>query len=88
MIGILFVGVQIDKQYALIREKMLACKLGDSGRFFVLNGAPVAAQGKYLCDKAREGQLPCWEASVQQALLNQPQGILQTEINGESKLIA
>ena len=88
VIGILFVGVQIDKQYALMRDKVLARKLGDSGRFFVLNGAPGAAQGKYLFDKTREGQLPDWEASVQQALLNQPQGILQTEINGESKLIA
>ena len=42
VVGILFVGVQIDKQYALMRDKVLARKLGDSGHFYVLNGALLA----------------------------------------------
>ena len=74
VVGILFVGVQIDKQYALMRDKVLARKLGDSGHFYVLNGAPGAAQGQYLFAAQNEGKLPGWDASVQQALLKLIEG--------------
>lgn len=88
VIGILFVGVQIDKQYALMREKVLARRLGDSGHFYVLNGAPGAAQGQYLFAAQHEGKLPGWDASVQQVLLSQPQGVQEAELDGESKMLA
>lgn len=88
VIGILFVGVQIDKQYALMRDKVLARKLGDSGHFYVLNGAPGAKQGHYLFAAQNEGKLPDWDASVQQALLSQPQGVQEAELDGESKMLA
>ncbi len=88
VVGILFVGVQIDKQYALMRDKVLARKLGDSGHFYVLNGAPGAAQGQYLFAAQNEGKLPGWDASVQQALLSQPQGVQEAELDGESKMLA
>ncbi|MDO6408393.1 methyl-accepting chemotaxis protein [Pantoea phytobeneficialis] len=88
VIGILFVGVQIDKQYALMREKVLARHLGDSGRFFVLNGAAGATQGQYLFDSQREGKLPLWSAATQQQLLNEPKGLVAIPLDGETKLLA
>jgi methyl-accepting chemotaxis protein len=88
VIGILFVGVQIDKEFALMRDKVLGRRLGDSGHFFVLNGAPGSAQGKYLFDQHLEGQFPGWESSVQQQLLSQPQGLQTVNTAGESKLLA
>ena len=88
MIAILFVGVQIDAQYALMRYKVLARHLGDSGSFFVLNGAPGSTQGQYLFDRQSEGQLPRWNSAVQQQLLTQPKGLLSIELDGETKLLA
>ena len=88
VIAILFVGVQIDAQYALMRDKVLARHLGDSGSFFVLNGAPGSTQGQYLFDRQSEGKLPRWDQSVQQQLLTQSKGLLSIELDGETKLLA
>ena len=88
VIAILFVGVQIDNQYALMRDKVLARRLGDSGSFFVLNGTPGSSQGKYLFDKHNEGKLPDWNAQVQQQLLTQPAGLLEITHEGETRLLA
>jgi methyl-accepting chemotaxis protein len=88
VIAILFVGVQIDTQYALMRDKVLARHLGNSGSFFVLNGAPGSTQGQYLFDRQSEGQLPRWNQAVQQQLLTQPKGLLSIELDGETKLLA
>ncbi|MEG3130767.1 Cache 3/Cache 2 fusion domain-containing protein [Pantoea cypripedii] len=88
VIGILFVGVQIDQQYALMRDKVLARHLGDSGHFFVLNGAPGTTQGQFLFASQREGKLPLWDAAIQQQLLSQPKGLLTMQLDGETKLLA
>ena len=88
VIAILFVGVQIDKQYALMRDKVLARRLGDSGSFFVLNGTPGSAQGQYLFARQSEGKLPDWDSSVQQQILTQPHGLLEIAHQGETRLLA
>lgn len=88
VIAILFVGVQIDKQYGLMREKVLARRLGNSGHFYVLNGSPGAAQGQYLFDKQNEGKRPDWQDSVMKQLLTQPEGVQQAEIDGEARMLA
>ncbi|MBK4785292.1 MAG: HAMP domain-containing protein [Pantoea sp. Pent] len=88
VIAILFVGVQIDKQYALMREKVLARRLGDSGSFFVLNGTPGSAQGQYLFARQSEGKLPDWDRSVQQQILTQPHGLLAIAHQGETRRLA
>lgn len=88
VIAILFVGVQIDKQYGMMREKVLARRLGDSGHFYVLNGSPGAAQGQYLFDKQNEGKRPDWQDSVMKQMLTQPEGVQQAEIDGETKMLA
>ena len=88
VVAILFVGVGIDQQYALMREKILARRLGDSGHFYVINGAPGSAQGQYLFDQHNEGKLPGWDNAIQQQLLTQPQGIRQVEMAGENRMLA
>jgi len=88
VIAILFVGVQIDAQYALMRDKVLARHLGDSGTFSVLNGTPGSSQGKYLFDRHAEGKLPRWDNATQQQLLSQPKGLVAVELDGETKLLA
>lgn len=88
VIAVLFVGVEIDKQYALMRDKVLARHLGESGYFYVLDGADGANRGQYLFHRQREGQLPRWDDTLQQRLLTQPEGILETELEGESTMLA
>ncbi|KHE00691.1 chemotaxis protein [Pantoea stewartii] len=88
VIAIIFVGVQIDKQYGLMREKVLARRLGDSGHFYVLNGTPGAMQGQYLFDKQAEGKRPDWQEGVLNAMLTQPEGVQQADIDGETKMLA
>ncbi|MBC0856274.1 methyl-accepting chemotaxis protein [Pantoea stewartii] len=88
VIAIIFVGVQIDKQYGLMREKVLARRLGDSGHFYVLNGTPGAMQGQYLFDKQTEGKRPDWQEGVLNAMLTQPEGVQQADIDGETKMLA
>ncbi|MDZ7277141.1 Cache 3/Cache 2 fusion domain-containing protein [Pantoea eucrina] len=88
VIAILFVGVQIDSQYALMREKVLARHLSDSGSFFVLNGAPGKTQGQYLFHRENEGKLPHWDSAVQQQLLSEAKGLLMMELDGETKMLA
>ncbi|MCX3311299.1 Cache 3/Cache 2 fusion domain-containing protein [Pantoea vagans] len=88
VVAILFVGVGIDKQYALMREKILARQLGDSGHFYVINGTPGKNQGEYLFDQHNEGKRPDWDDATLQPLLTQPQGMQQVEINGEQQMLA
>ncbi|WP_289367619.1 methyl-accepting chemotaxis protein [Pantoea stewartii] len=88
VIAIIFVGVQIDKQYGLMREKVLARRLGDSGHFYVLNGTPGAMQGQYLFDKQAEGKRPDWQEGALNAMLTQPEGVQQADIDGETKMLA
>ncbi|MDF7786641.1 Cache 3/Cache 2 fusion domain-containing protein [Pantoea stewartii] len=88
VIAIIFVGVQIDKQYGLMREKVLARRLGDSGHFYVLNGTPGAMQGQYLFDKQAEGKRPDWQEGVLNAMLTQPEGVQRADIDGETKMLA
>ncbi|WP_034911733.1 Cache 3/Cache 2 fusion domain-containing protein [Erwinia sp. 9145] len=74
VIGILFVGVDITKQYALIRDKVLSRKLGDSGRFSVLSSAPGKTHGQFIFHPTLEGKQPDWPADFQARLLTQTNG--------------
>ncbi len=88
VIAILFIGVEIDKQYALMRDKVLARHLNDSGKFFVINGAPGSKQGTYLFDREAEGETPRWSMQIQQQLLTQPAGLTRFDQEGETRLLA
>jgi len=89
VVGILFVGVDITKQYALIREKVLSKKLGESGRFSVLNDAEGKSRGQYVFHPEREGQLPTWPEATRQLLLSQDSGKVEVHgENGETQIMA
>ncbi|MGP6489105.1 methyl-accepting chemotaxis protein [Duffyella gerundensis] len=88
VIGILFVGVEISAQIQLMRGKILERSLGDSGHFFVLNGAAGKAHGQYLFDRQLEGKLPDWSADTQRSLMEQPVGTQIAEHRGEQQFLA
>ena len=89
MIAILFVGVDISKQYAEMRQKILAKHLGESGSFFVINRAPGKQNGQYLFHPTQEGKRPTLPPQILQPLLNQPEGRLETpDANGESQILS
>ena len=88
VVAILFVGVDITKQYALIREKVLAKKLGDSGHFSVLSDAEGSTRGQYVFHPELEGKLPAWPAALEQQLLTQSHGTLEVKDNqGETQIM-
>ncbi|MCS3424183.1 methyl-accepting chemotaxis protein [Rahnella sp. BIGb0603] len=74
VIGILFVGVDITKEYANMREKILSKRIGDHGYFFVLNSAPGKDLGKYLVHSTDEGKTPAWPEGELQQVMAQPKG--------------
>lgn len=74
VIGILFVGVDITKEYADMRSKILSKRIGEQGYFFVLNSAPGKDLGKYLVHATDEGKTPAWPEGELQQVMAQPNG--------------
>jgi len=88
VVAILFVGVDITKQYALMREKVLSKTLGASGHFSVLNDTEGKNRGQYVFHTEREGQLPLWPEATRQQLLNQASGTIQVQdASGETQFM-
>jgi methyl-accepting chemotaxis protein-2 (aspartate sensor receptor) len=56
VIGILYVGVEIEAQVKALKDKIRQMKVGDTGYYFVLNAAPGKAYGDLLVHPAREGR--------------------------------
>jgi len=56
VIGVLFIGLDISKNMAMLKEKIKAIKIGDTGYIYVLNAAPGKAQGTALVHPAKEGE--------------------------------
>ncbi|NVD74856.1 Cache 3/Cache 2 fusion domain-containing protein [Duganella sp. BJB1802] len=56
VIGVLFIGLDISKNMAMLKEKIKAIKIGDTGYIYVLNAAPGKAQGTVLVHPAKEGE--------------------------------
>lgn len=79
VIAILFVGVDITASWQVMREKILSRRLGDSGHFYVLNGAAGKSYGQFLFHSKQEGQLPQWPDAIQQTLLKTESGTLERE---------
>ena len=79
VIGIIFVGVDITHSWNVMREKILNRRLGESGHFFVLDRSNGKTRGQYLFHASEEGQLPKWDASLQQQLLSDKPGTLERE---------
>ncbi len=56
VIGALFVGVDISADMAILKDKIRALKVGDTGYFYVLDGRPGKSLGTLLVHPAKEGQ--------------------------------
>ncbi|MFU9137032.1 methyl-accepting chemotaxis protein [Erwinia tasmaniensis] len=88
VIGILFVGVEITKPFALMRNKVLDKKLGESGHFYVLNSAEGKSQGQFLFHPTLEGKRPGWGEALQKQLLSQTSGSAEfTSEDGKTRMI-
>ena len=56
VIGVLFIGLDISKNMAMLKEKIKAIKIGDTGYIYVLNAAAGKDLGKVLIHPSREGE--------------------------------
>ncbi|ELX08195.1 methyl-accepting chemotaxis protein I [Janthinobacterium sp. HH01] len=56
VIGVLFIGLDISKNMAMLKEKIKAIKIGDTGYIYVVNAAPGKALGTALVHPAKEGE--------------------------------
>jgi methyl-accepting chemotaxis protein len=55
VIGILYVGVDVDRDIAALKDKIKAMKVGETGYYFVLNAAPGTSAGDAIVHPAKEG---------------------------------
>jgi methyl-accepting chemotaxis protein len=74
IIAILFVGIDIGREYAQMREKIISKHIGENGEFFVLNSNPGNDSGKYLIHASHEGTLPDWPQELISQVLRIPNG--------------
>jgi len=56
VIGVLFIGLDISKNMNMLKEKIKAIKIGDTGYIYVINAAPGEKQGTALIHPKREGE--------------------------------
>jgi len=56
VIGILYVGVDVDRDIAALKEKIKSMKVGETGYYYVLNAAPGKTFGDLIVHPAKEGQ--------------------------------
>jgi methyl-accepting chemotaxis protein-2 (aspartate sensor receptor) len=55
VIGVLFIGLDISKNMDMLKEKIKAIKIGDTGYVYVVNAAPGKNQGVELVHPTKEG---------------------------------
>ena len=56
VVGALYVGVDITKDMELLKQRIRAIKVGETGYFYVLNAAPGKQYGELMVHPAKEGQ--------------------------------
>jgi methyl-accepting chemotaxis protein len=56
VVGALYVGVNISKDIAFLKERINAIKVGDSGYFYVLSAAPGKTYGDLIVHPKSEGK--------------------------------
>ncbi|MTV39825.1 methyl-accepting chemotaxis protein [Duganella radicis] len=55
VIGVLFIGLDISRNMAMLKEKIKAIKIGETGYVYVLNAAAGKTQGNALVHPSQEG---------------------------------
>jgi methyl-accepting chemotaxis protein-2 (aspartate sensor receptor) len=56
IVGVLFIGVDISKDLAALKDKIKSIKIGDTGYVYVMNAAPGKDEGKLLMHPSLEGK--------------------------------
>ena len=56
VVGVLYVGVDIDAEIAALKERIRSVKVGDTGYFYVLDARPGKDFGRMLVHPSLEGQ--------------------------------
>jgi len=88
-IAILFVGVDITHSWDIMRDKILQRRLGESGRFFVLNRSAGKNYGTWLFHASEEGQRPQWGEESENQLLTLASGTLERKSkDGRTMLVS
>ncbi|WP_192459129.1 methyl-accepting chemotaxis protein [Musicola keenii] len=80
VIAILFVGVDISKEFTQMQQRILEKKIGENGYFFALNNAGKTV-GTYLVHSKLSGQKPSWSGDTLQQVLKNEHGILEYDDN-------
>jgi methyl-accepting chemotaxis protein len=57
VVGVLYVGVDVSKEIATLKERIKAIKVGTTGYFYVLDATPGANFGKLIVHPKREGDV-------------------------------
>ncbi|WP_038901965.1 methyl-accepting chemotaxis protein [Dickeya dadantii] len=83
VIAILFVGIDISKEFAQMQKRILDKRIGDSGHFVVLSKAGATA-GAYLVHPTLAGQKPDWSGDALQQVLKNDSGRLEYDDNSLS----
>jgi methyl-accepting chemotaxis protein-2 (aspartate sensor receptor) len=55
VIGVLFIGLDISRNMDMLKQKIKAIKIGDTGYIYVINAAPGKNQGVELVHPSKEG---------------------------------
>lgn len=77
IIGILFVGVDITKQFTVMQQRILEKKIGEHGHFFVINTKKGKDAGQYLYHKNDANQRPDWSEGSLERILTTESGTLE-----------
>jgi len=56
VIGVLYVGVDVDRDIAALKDKIRTMKVGETGYYYVLNAAPGKSAGEAIVHPTREGR--------------------------------
>jgi methyl-accepting chemotaxis protein len=56
VVGILYIGLDVDADIAMLKERIKKMKVGQTGYYFVLNAAPGKNLGDLVVHPAKEGQ--------------------------------
>ncbi|SLM64404.1 MULTISPECIES: methyl-accepting chemotaxis protein [Dickeya] len=87
VIAILFVGIDISKEFAQMQKRILEKRLGENGHFIALSKAGPTA-GNYLVHPTLAGKKPDWSADTLQQVMNNDSGTLEYQdstLNGDER---
>jgi methyl-accepting chemotaxis protein len=56
VVGILYVGLDVDADIVMLKDRIKKMKVGETGYYYVLNAAPGKNQGDLVVHPAKEGQ--------------------------------